>query len=296
MRGPTYLAGVAALLTFTVLVTMAGDGKDGFWVNHPMFGALLSGAILFLFGAFVVQRFIDHRAAQRWSVIAGVGYWALGVEVRDTLATLWGVHSSRDTGGGVWLEKGLTPARELKNDLPGAENVRALADPRLPAEDLHGGEVLPRARLRALLADPEWVSFALGHAIARNDVLRSGLREWATLMISADEPRDMVNDYAAYVREVARVVRALQQVGFALASGDDASAGRWTNAALHRWQVTDIKGRLLVNALWSKAGSSYAFAVPEPLQKLSSREAMRTPGSLGSAWTPSEADVTDGAL
>ena len=155
---------------------------------------------------------------------------------------------------------------------------------------------MPRARLRALLGDPDWVSFALGHAIARNDVLRSGLREWASLMISADTPRAMVNDYAAYVREVSRVVRSLQQVGFALASGDDASAGRWTNAALHRWQVTDIKGRLLVNALWARAGSSYAFAIPEPFQKMSSRDALRTPGSLGATWAPSEPDMADSAL
>jgi hypothetical protein len=66
----------------------------------------------------------------------------------------------------------------------------------------------------------------------------------------------------------------------------------WREAAVARWQVADVKGRMLVNALWAEAGSRNRFAVPPRLDgEASFALAFRRLGTLGGTWAVSERDV-----
>lgn len=179
LKTTSRLAIAAAVWSAVAFFTIAvGDGRGGFWTNHPMLGALVAGALLFLLGAFVANEVLERRAAMRWSRVAKVGFTGLALQTRDALAHLWGVHSGPGLGGEHRaIHFDLTPARELKHDLPGKARVAVFKDPALPHWDLGDEDVIPWKRLDVLLRDPGWLEFARENILDRYQRTQAATKE-----------------------------------------------------------------------------------------------------------------------
>lgn len=61
---------------------------NGFWRDHPIVTGVVSGILLLVFAAIVVEGWLEQREAERWLPIADVAYRALANEARDVRVRL----------------------------------------------------------------------------------------------------------------------------------------------------------------------------------------------------------------
>ena len=252
---------------------LRGDGRDGFWIDHPMLGALVSGALLLFLAGLVVDKWLQARGARRWRFVAKVGCLTLADCANHLVTTLWGLHSGPDPAlsqpGGTERYENLTPAWQLKQDIPEKTRVGAFAHP-LPTD--------VRERLTRLVQDEEWVKLVLDYLGAARDDARRRAIEWAGLMMWADRPRALLNHFGAFTEAVTEVHGVLELVARHGASGDRA-------IAVDRWLVADLKGRILCNALWESAEADYRFVLPEAVSGVSAADAFRHHDAVHT-WMP----------
>lgn len=265
---PTLIA-IPALAAAVVFV-LRGDGRAGFWVNHPMLGALTAGALLFLFGVLVIDRLVKYREHRRWRSVARLACNTLGDELTrsivTSLAVLWQPRSTkplpREVARAGWRTHELRPSREIRHVPVGRDRVKVLdvrsdlaaSGPRL--------DLAPQQRLVRLMLDLSWRAWTAQHLRE----LRTGTREllagWSVVLLSADRPRDLLDrtaqliDQLGYLREglekMSGVREPRQQVAMAVQLTAD-----WQ-------QILDVRARMLTNALWAEADQEhYAFVLPE---------------------------------
>jgi hypothetical protein len=219
------LALLGALWTGLAWFALSGDGKDGYWAQHPMLGSLVSGILLLALAGFVVNALVEQRTARRWDRIAVVGYTELAIETRDALALMWGTHSGPDQQSDPRpLHLELTPGRELKQDLPGKDGVAIFADPKLPPSEAGPLDVLPNDRLERLLQDREWIDFARPHLFDLYRHTQAVTRDCAAYMIWATDPRQLLNYFADFSDAITKVHGALNVLGNNLGCVDESDA------------------------------------------------------------------------
>lgn len=61
---------------------------NGFWKDHSIVAGVVSGILLLIFAAAVVEGWLEHRETERWLPIAGITYRALANEARDVRVRL----------------------------------------------------------------------------------------------------------------------------------------------------------------------------------------------------------------
>jgi hypothetical protein len=58
----------------------------GFWGAHPLASSILSGVVLLVFAAFVVEAILEERELRNWEYVAKVAYYSLGHMSSEILA------------------------------------------------------------------------------------------------------------------------------------------------------------------------------------------------------------------
>src|SRR3954451_20609333 len=136
MRRRLIFLALPAVIGAATFFALQGDGRDGYWNAHPLFGSLVSGGLLLVLTAFGLERFLAWREAKRWAVVAAVAYRALGIRTRGVLTRLDALHVDAeevaDANSGPWRDTGLTPARELKQLPPWRAGLHIFRVPGLP--------------------------------------------------------------------------------------------------------------------------------------------------------------------
>lgn len=61
---------------------------DGFWRDHSIVAGVVSGILLLVFAAIVVEGWLEQRETERWSPVAAVIYRAIANEARDVRVRL----------------------------------------------------------------------------------------------------------------------------------------------------------------------------------------------------------------
>lgn len=277
--------GVAIWAGVTAAAIAGGDGRGGWWEDMPVLAGIVSGTLLFALAAFVVNQFIEDRAASRWERIAKVGYIDLALETRDAVALLWGLHSSRDLSGETrHIHLDLTPARELRSEPPGKNRVAALDNPDLPAWDPPLEAVLPRARLEQLLKDRQWLDFAHLHVEALHRHTKAVTKDWASHMIWASRPRSLLNHFAEFSDQITKLDGTLNILRGNL--GEPVREANNRERVLRRWLLTDVKGRILLNALWEHGGWRQRMHLPAYALGVSVDYAFSNPDAIGAFRHP----------
>jgi len=181
-----------------MFLSLLGDGRDGFWANHPMLGALVSGGLLFAAGALVVERFLQRRNARRWTAVGITADRELGHLLDETLKAMWTAHSDPDPEGQQRRSHEWTPASRARATRPGrsvSPPVRTLDVFRteLPHPDYSGAALTPFTRLETLLHDQEFVLFARQLIARHRDEFREAAKGWAALMMWAEHSQRLLN-------------------------------------------------------------------------------------------------------
>lgn len=251
------IPGITAVAVFAAL---QGDGQTGFWSHHPLLGSLFAGSVLLVITAFGVEELLRVREAQRWSIVAQVAYRSLGIVLRNALSELVALHVDaevvRRANNGPWKYIDLTPARELKNLPAWRLSLSIFEDPRLPS--VWGIDDSPHPRLRFLMTDAEWCRAACDRVEAIRNEARVHLREWATLMIHAREPRGQIDDFARITDHLTALHGSLQQVDYAHRT-DAEVPPVLLEEVVAMWDMVDFSARNLVNELWAASNSEYRF-------------------------------------
>lgn len=71
-------AAVAAAVPSLFFSDLLSATTSGFWRNHAMSGAIVSGSVLFLFGVLFVEGWIENREGQVWERVSSVSFRSLG--------------------------------------------------------------------------------------------------------------------------------------------------------------------------------------------------------------------------
>ena len=244
-----------------------------------MFGALASGLLLFAFGWFIVDHVVETRTSERWARVTRVGDVALANATRDVLSRLWGIHSGPDLDGEMKaIKRGLTPARELKEDLPDKSAIAAFKN--APRWDRPTQVVLPRKRMEHLLADPDWLAWASTHLHDLYAETGRLAQDWAARTAGAPSPPELLNHFSAFSDQLTALAGALNVLRYNL--GDPARETVNRERVLAYWELADVKGRVLLNALWAAAGWDYEMALPEYARDAKTATAFKSSTTIGS--------------
>lgn len=274
------LVGLGAA-TFLVL---RGDGRNGFWAGHPMLGALVSGAFLFVVGVVVVDRYISHRNARRWHTVSIAADRELGHLIDETLKVMWTAHSEPDPHASRRTVVEWTPASRATDVRPGREQLepasRRLAAFRsdLPEPDYTGVTLTPVDRLETLLHDEDFVRFARDLVARCRDEVRESVKGWAALMMWAEQSQRLLN-YLSVFAEV-----HLSDIEYFLAGWTPQNAEKHARKAAQLWSLADVKARVLLNTLWG-ASTPYRLALPQEVEHLTLAGAFRETDRVG-RWRP----------
>jgi hypothetical protein len=272
---------LAAAVISAAAFSLRGDGEDGFWINHPMLGALVSGAILFAAGSLIVGRLVESHNARRWDAASIAANRDLGHVLDETLGGMWLVHSDADPEEGD--SSRWTPAARAR-DLPAPARDLAVYHQELPQPDYTGVALTPQDRLSKLLEDADFVERARVVVDTRRNLLRAAAKEWAGLMMWAQHSQTMLNALGIYAEE------HLSRVGYELHCNPESSAAH-RREAVEQWLLADVKGRALMNELWG-SNTRYRFVLPEEARGVSLREAFRHQDAVGRWRPPPKAHLT----
>lgn len=292
------LVSVAIVGASTYLV-LAGDGSQGYWSRHPMLGSLVSGLLLAAFIGAVVERWLERREEQRWHSVARLACHTLGDSVtRPIIHALAGlVVGPSAVKPSVWMARTRSyPADQHPilhaSRLPVAWPERGAVWSE--AVELKEGELVPVARLLSLLSDRDWLQVAIGYLRPLRHETRAVLAPWAAVMISADEPRRLLNHAAALNDELGYLRVQLEELQAALET-DQPTVSRLMARLVVAWQVLDARARMLTNAFWVAADSGeYSYWLPNELtgtsvddafKGVSVKDAGASPARVG-RWRP----------
>jgi hypothetical protein len=157
-----------------------------------------------------------------------------------------------------WTTFDLTPLGEIRFIPDGKEQVQALHRSDLPPVD-DPDDLLPEERVRLLLTERTWAALAASHLDGLVDRNREAVAHWAPLLMSAEEPRDLLNAFASLNDELFSLqvkLRHLATYGVGTDSQD----------VIDHWRIVDGKARLLTNRLWRTAGEGhYSLRIPPGL-------------------------------
>jgi hypothetical protein len=149
-----------------------------YWTDHSMTGAIVSGVVLFLLAAFVVQEWIDRREARTWRRVAGVGFRSLGT-------------------GCLLITQVLLAITDL--DRIDKSSVSLLADSHLRSlSNYFESQVkdLPLGfseRICMLAEDPSWVLLAHRAVLDVRTAQRDLIASWASVMLQTDDLAEVLN-------------------------------------------------------------------------------------------------------
>lgn len=279
---PWWISPVPIAVGAATFLSLLGDGRDGFWANHPMLGALVSGGLLFAAGAFIVERFVERRNARRWAAAAIAADRDLGHVLNEALTAMWTAHSDADPRGSERSQQDWTPASRAK--APTRSGVSAF-DTTLPPPNYSGAALTPQERLVALLVDPEYVLGARKLIVHHRDAIREAAKGWAGLMMWAEDSQHLLNALGLFAE------RHLSRVEYHLSCDQQSSEGDPRKTA-YQWSLADVKGRILLNTLWG-AHTRYRFALPQEAQGVSLKDAFQYDDAVGK-WRPApEGPVPD---
>ena len=273
---------LAAVVTSSAFFSLRGDGKDGFWVNHPMLGALVSGTILFAFGSLLVGRIVENRNARRWDAASVAANRDLGHLLDEVLCGMWLLHSDPDPE--VDDSSRWTPAARARKLPPPDRDLAVYRRRKLPPPDYSGIALTPEDRLSKMLEDPAFVARARSVIDTRRDMLRDAAKEWAGLMMWAQHSQTMLNALGIYAE------KHLSRLGYELHCNPESSAAH-RREAVEQWLLADVKGRVLMNELWG-GNTKYRFALPEEARDVSLDEAYRHQDAVGRWRPPPKAHLT----
>lgn len=278
------LVGVLAAVT---------DGKDSFWAQRPFLAQVLIGLLTLALTVATVDRLKVARENRAWRRIAIVAYRSLARASRDVTTGLTALYADlarasgpKPEGGTQGKTRDLDPLDEVRVSPPGKAALRIFGG-RLPSDEAPGDDLLPAARLRRLLSDREWCAFATTRVSAMVDENRDIVAKWAPLMMSADEPRLLLDAFASLNDELFILAIVLRR------ASDRRLDDRELQSALRVWRTTDGKARILTNALWQHAnGGRYSLLIPPALAQIGVERAFSVSGSI-SGWPVTEAAPVD---
>ena len=197
--------GAFAVTVVVTLVLLASDWPvgswRGFWVEHPLWAAVVGAFVLLLITAFGFDEYSRRREAKRWQMIgrvaAGEFHYAC-VEAWVALLELVGI-------------------AEIAGQLsPSIQQRLAAAEPRIAA---HAGELgaLPataqRRRVELLAADPQWCITAAPVLSAIGAELANALSRWSAALITLrdDEMFQAVNRFAQFGTDISDLATGMDQ-------------------------------------------------------------------------------------
>jgi hypothetical protein len=273
---------------------LRGDGTDGYWVGHPMLGSLVSGLLLLVFALFVVNEYLEWREKSSWRQVAHLSCHTLGdIVTRGIVVGLAVLYADRPAtvrapweSRAGWKTDALEPLQEIREIPEGRDSVRVFDSPKLPPPVLDAGGLIPGSRLRCLLHSPEWRLWAIEHLREVRVRGREAVASWAPVMISAEEPRRLLNHVAALNDDLGELRVAIERLQQDDAAGLEDRRESWATEILKRWQLLDARARLLTNELWRTAGQAdWGFVLPATLGGVPPKKAFASPDRIG-AWEP----------
>lgn len=116
---------------------------NGFWLDHPIVAGVVSGILLLVFAAIIVEGWLEERETERWSPVAAVIYRAIANEARDVRVRIG--HYVDGSAASWWPADHWMPAVQQVLD----SNEHALS-----------GLATFDERIDILARDPEWRSVA----------------------------------------------------------------------------------------------------------------------------------------
>jgi hypothetical protein len=284
------LAVAAVLVCTTVALAVFADGQHSFWTARPFLGQVMISLLTLALTVVIIDRVRVGRDNRRWRRIAIVAYRSVARASRDVTTGLTVLYSDPSRTSGHKLEGGsqgrtrdLDPLDEIRS-LPAGKEGLAIFKRRLPPDEPTYDDLIPPARLKCLLLDADWCRFATLHVSALVDANRDAVAKWAPLMMSADEPRTLLDAFASLNDELFILAIALRR-------GTDRELDeRAIESTLRAWRTADGKARILTNTLWRHAnGGRYSLLLPPALKQVGLAKAFRTSARI-KGWS-----VTDGA-
>lgn len=286
------LSPFAVAIGAAMFFSLVGDGHNGFWADHPMLGALLSGGLLFAMGVLIVDGFVERRNARRWASVSVAANRELGHLLDETLKVMWLAHSDADQTGQPRGQQDWTPAFRARETRAGHDvddlAIRRLPvfDQRLPAPDYAGPALTPVRRLEVLFEDDTYVRSARALIAQRRDMIRDAAKDWAGLMMWAEDSQRLLNTLSVFAED------HLSAVEYHLAARTPSEADPHGYQAAWLWCIADVKGRALMNTLWGSS-TPYRWAMPEGARNTSLAEAFRKRNRVGK-WRPASTEPMSG--
>ena len=203
---------VTAAITFTDWPIGA---TSDFWVDHPMFGAIVSGIVLLGVAVMGVDEWLRRREVAHWQIVAKVAFQDLAQEMlmsARALARLTDIDRFTDRAA-----QGLDPTFGTR--------VSAYFDSH-PAE----GDLA--ARVEALADRPDWIAFAATGLQATKDSLRQAVARWAAVMLTT-------TDLAAVLDHIANLATRLSDIHMPVyyARGGAAMPSGWQRKLATDWKA-----------------------------------------------------------
>lgn len=185
---------ISAIAAAAVISDWPAGLTDDFWARHSMASGIVSGIILFLLAAFVVEEWIRYRERQQWSRVSQVAYKVLAHILRQQ-----GQYLHLLVSGRVPNYSPIFPVDRGAVEECVAEVDRLKSVPEVPPSD----------RLEELCADPVWrrVAYALVRQVRLTAT--ASLSEWTGVMLQTAELAGDFNKVAGAVDTLSPLQRLL---------------------------------------------------------------------------------------
>jgi hypothetical protein len=205
------------VVTATAAV-IASDASDhllsGFWREHSMLSAIVSGLLFIAIGVLVVDDAISALESRRWRRVQRVVWRSLTVSLRRFRSRLSFCVTGDENGARATSDSGSWDRVKLA----------AAACGQLP----------PRhdVRVRALIRNPEWVGGVRRLLVEEKDAGRELLARWAPLMLASGDLAGELEKVAELnddISDLERQLRLMQEAASPAAEQVvEAIVKRWT--------------------------------------------------------------------
>jgi hypothetical protein len=211
------------------------------WQAHPLWAGVITGGLLLFAGYFGVEGYLEARDAERWNLVAGVAFKAIGLSaalLRDGMDQLIGADRDQRL-----RPQPLTP--RLVTELRRAQ-LKAID---IPHDDRSG-------RLRRVATDPVWAALAVEAMDQLKWRHRDTLARWAPLMLANDK----LSDDFTRLAQLNEMVSELQKPLRRRANIDERNecpiddAGTVTAMIVERWNRVATRTVLLQEDFMRAAG------------------------------------------
>lgn len=246
-----------------------------------MAASILSGVLVFVFAAFIVDVYLRSRELGRWQSVARLACNSLGDELTRTvvtsLAVLWQERGfqpvSRDKARPGWNTNALLPVHEIRSIPAGRAEVAVLDRTPVPhAKPCDDAGFVSDERLAALLLDPAWRRWATEHLRPLRKRLRELLAEWSGVMLLADRPKELLNRTAQLIDQVGYLREGIEKMT------QESDHDRAVAKLVEDWQRLDLEARALTNDFWREAGQGHYAFVTAPYGPSTPRDGRSAPG------------------